>query len=220
MQGCLEEALAQIIGEHRRIQGAGRTDSGVHALGQVAHVDIPGDKRHISFQAALNHHLPGDVAVVRVEPVHPDFHARYDAQSKTYVYSLWLERGYVLPQRSHYVWPTGPLDLEAMQEALLLLVGEHDFASFQNTGSEVKTTVRTMLEASLHRGETQSEASLRFKATGFLKQMVRNLTGCVVAVGQGRLPPLAVQDLLGQRDRSLAPPTAPARGLTLEKVAY
>jgi len=220
VQGCVEEALARIVGSHCRVHGAGRTDAGVHALGQVAHVDVPEARADITWQPALNHHFPGDLAVVRVEHVPGDFHARFDAREKTYAYTLWLERGYVLPQRSHYVWPVGPLDLAAMAQAAEVFEGEHDFAGFQNTGSEVASTVRTLLSVRQHPHETFPELTLRFTATGFLKQMVRNLTGCLVAVGQGRLQPEDVEQLLQGRDRTQAPATAPARGLTLERVCY
>lgn len=220
VQGCLEEAVARILGHHCRVQGAGRTDAGVHAVGQVAHVDVPEAKLDLRWQAALNHHLPKDMAVVRVERAADDFHARYDALSKTYSYVLWQERGYVLPQRSHYVWPVGQLDLEAIRQGAAHLLGERDFASFRNMGSDVKTTVRTMLEVTMEESKVLPELVLRFKATGFLKQMVRNMVGCLVAVGQGRLESGELPRLLAARDRALAPATAPALGLTLESVDY
>lgn len=220
VQGCVEQALARIAGGHCRVHGAGRTDAGVHALAQVAHVDVPDGKAGINWQPALNHHLPGDVAVVRVERAAPDFHARYQATSKTYAYTLWLERSHVLPQRSHYVWKVGPLDQQAMGEAAKMLQGERNFASFQNTGSQVASSVRNLLAVELVPCESFPELVLRFTATGFLKQMVRNLTGCLVAVGQGRLEPGELGKLLAARDRTQAPATAPAQGLTLERIYY
>lgn len=220
VQGCLEDALQRILGEHRRVQGAGRTDAGVHALGQVAHMDVPDNKAHIAWQAALNHHLPNDLVVVDAAQVADTFHARYDAVSKTYGYCLWLERSYVLPQRSHYVWAVGSLDLKAMEQAMEILLGEHDFACFQNKGSDVASTVRTLLDLKMEPSSRFPEITLRFTASGFLKQMVRNLTGCLVAIGWGKLQPRDIHALLEQKDRSLAPATAPACGLTLERVLY
>ena len=212
--------MARIIGEHRRVQGAGRTDSGVHALGQVAHVDVPDGKAGLNWQAALNHHLPHDMAVVNVAQAAPDFHARYHAVSKAYFYTLWMERSYVLPQRSHYVWPVGSVDIQAMRRAAAHLTGKHDFDAFQNKGSDVKTTVRDLLEIRFTEVHNMPELVLRFHATGFLKQMVRNLVGCLAAVGKGRLDPDRVPALLEGRDRTQAPQTAPALGLTLESVYY
>lgn len=220
VQGCLEDALQRILGEHRRVQGAGRTDAGVHALGQVAHVDIPDNKQHIAWQAALNHHLPNDLVVVDAVYVSDTFHARYDALNKTYAYTLWLERSYVLPQRSHYVWPVGPLDLENMRIAMDILLGEHDFACFQNTGSDVGSTVRTLLGLEMEQSRRFPEITIYVTASGFLKQMVRNITGCLVATGLGKMHAHDIHALLEQKDRSLAPATAPACGLTLECVRY
>lgn len=218
VQGCLEEAVARILGGPVRIHGAGRTDAGVHALGQVAHLDLP--DRDLNWQAALNHHLPRDVTVRAVETVAHDFHARFDARHKTYAYALWLERGYLLPQRRHYVWAVGPLDLAAMAAAARQLLGKHDFAAFQNQGSRVQSTVRHMLGIEFAACPHFPELVLRFTATGFLKQMVRNLTGCLVAVGRGRLQPDALPSLLAGRKRAAAPATAPAWGLTLESIQY
>lgn len=226
VQGCLEEAFGKILGGPIRVQGASRTDAGVHALCQVAHADIPDDRLAIQWQRALNHNLPRDVEVLGVEPVSEEFHARYDAKSKIYTYSIWLSRQYVLPQRRVFVWETGPLDLEAMDRAAAHFIGAHDFASFQNIGSVVRSTVRTLLSinrtgpADRESGPGWPEVVWRFHGEGFLKQMVRNLMGCLVYVGRGKLSADAVPELLAQRDRSAAPPTAPAQGLTLERLLY
>ncbi len=221
VQGCLEDAACRILGHHVRIHGSGRTDAGVHALGQVAHLDVPEDRLGIDWQQALNSNTPQDIAVLAVEHVPDDFHARFSAKGKTYVYHLWLDRRSVLPQRKGYVWVTGPLDTEAMQAAFVHFLGERDFAAFQNQGSESKTTVRRMDSLELARvSETWPEVALRIRGSGFLKQMVRNMVGCLVAVGQGKLRPETVAELLILGDRRLCPRTAPAWGLTLEAVHY
>ncbi len=226
VQGCLEEAFARILGIPVRVQGASRTDAGVHALCQVAHADVPDDKLDIQWQRALNHNLSRDVSVIDVVQVPETFHARYDAQSKIYTYSLWLSRQYVLPQRRVFVWETGPLDLEAMDMAARHFLGEHDFASFQNIGSVVRSTVRTLLAvnrsgpADRENGPGWPEVVWRFHGQGFLKQMVRNLMGCLVYVGRGKLQADEVPEILAKRNRSAAPPTAPAQGLTLERMLY
>lgn len=221
VQGCLEDAASRILGHHVRIHGSGRTDAGVHALGQVAHLDVPEDRLNIDWQQALNSNTPQDIGVLAVERVPESFHARFSAKGKTYAYHLWLDRRNVLPQRKGYVWVTGHLDTEAMQAAFVHFLGERDFAAFQNQGSESKTTVRRMDALELVRvSETWPEVALRIRGSGFLKQMVRNMVGCLVAVGQGKLRPEAVAELLALGDRRLCPRTAPAWGLTLEAVHY
>ncbi len=227
IQGCLEEAVARILGLPTRVQGASRTDAGVHARGQVAHVDIPEDKLRVNWQAALNATVPRDVTVLAVEPVTPEFHARFSAKAKTYTYSLWLSRRYVLPQRRHFVWPVGPLDVAAMEAAAIHFTGRRDFTSFQNQGTEVESPVRTVYELARCASagqelftEPELEVVWRIRGDGFLKQMVRNIVGCLVAVGKGKLAPEDVPGIFAAHDRTQAPATAPAQGLTLLRVHY
>ena len=220
VQGCVEDAAARILGCPVRVQGAGRTDAGVHAQGQVAHLDIPDEKSRLDWRAALNANLPPDVAVLDAQCVSPDFHARFHAREKLYVYSLWLSRRYVLPQRRDFVWPVGPVDVAAMDEAASVLTGTHDFAGFRNQGTETGTTVRTVLEISRTGPGETLEMVWRFRADGFLKQMARNIMGCLVAVGKGKLRPDDVAAILESKDRTTAPATAPAKGLTLMSVRY
>lgn len=215
VQGELESALARILGMDVRVHGSGRTDSGVHALGQVAHFDCPDAKGGLPWQRALNAILPPDVRVLGAEAVDGEFHARYSARSKTYEYVLWHEPGFCLPQRRRFVWDCGVLDFGAMEAAAAELVGEHDFAAFQNVGTPVKSTVRTLTSLIRSPGITEHETIWRFSGNGFLKQMVRNIMGCLVACGRGRITPLEVRSILLSRDRSNAPATAPAQGLTL-----
>lgn len=223
VQACLEEALARICGQPLRVHGAGRTDSGVHALAQTAHVDVPDARAGISWRKALNALLPRDVRVTAAELVAPDFHARFDAVGKVYAYTLWIERGYVLPWRAGYVWDVGryaPLDVEAMDVCASYFAGYHDFAAFQNVGSDVKTSTRLVHGVIRQASDGGPEMVWHFRAEGFLKQMVRNLMGALVEVGRGKTSPEAIREILAGGNRHLAPATAPAHGLCLKAVEY
>jgi tRNA pseudouridine38-40 synthase len=220
VQGCLEEVVSSMLCRQTRVHGSSRTDAGVHALGQVAHFDIPEGKADIPWQKALNSQLPRDVAVLDVQSVNPEFHARFSPSRKTYSYTLWLEERFVLPQRRPMVWPLRPLDLDAMAQAAGHLLGKQDFAAFQNVGTSVRHTVRTLFDVRFGKGQHPCETTILFTADGFLKQMIRNMVGALVAVGRSVFPPGHVAELLSARDRSLAPETAPARGLCLERIDY
>jgi tRNA pseudouridine38-40 synthase len=219
VQGCLEQAFERLCDKPTRVQGAGRTDAGVHALGQVAHADVDAS-RAIPWRKALNALLPKDICVIEAIPAPEGFHARYSARGKIYSYTLWTETGFVLPQRRIFVWPTGPLDCAAMDEAASILLGAHDFAGFQNVGTEVKTTVRTMASITRQPGPTPCEMVFRLQADGFLKQMVRNIMGCLVQAGRGKVSPDVVRSILDEGDRKGAYACAPPQGLTLERVFY
>jgi len=220
IQGCIENALATLCGVPTRIYGSGRTDSGVHAMAQVAHMDIPDTKTHIPWQKALNAILPPSIRVIDVQTVGVDFHARYASVSKTYSYTLWTNADFVLPQRRRFVWNTGPLDIPAMQEAADYIIGTHDFKSFQNLGTDVQSTVRTITAITHKQGITRYEVVWTLSATGFLKQMVRNIIGLLYKVGKGKIQPKETAVILEARDRKLAPATAPAQGLCMEYVEY
>lgn len=223
VQRDVEAAIAKVTGEPTHVQAAGRTDSGVHALAQCAHFDAPARLSHVPWAKALNSLLAPDVRIVSACAVSPHFHAQFDARSKIYAYTLWLERSHVNPLRRRFVWqPTPPaLDLAAMDEAAAILIGTHDFNSFRNLGTPLgnRGTVRTLSRIWREPGGPH-ELVWRFQANGFLKQMVRNIMGCLVAVGRGKVTPADVRCILEKRDRSIAPPTAPARGLCMERVFY
>lgn len=219
IQEALETRISRICGKPVRVHGSGRTDAGVHATGQVAHFDAP-DGNAIPWQKALNSMLPEDIAVVDARAAEPGFHARFSAVSKRYAYTLWTDPRFVLPQRAPFVWSVRGLNLEAMDRAAALLAGTHDFASFQNAGTELKTTIRTLEPIIRVPGLCPGEWILHFQADGFLKQMVRNLTAFLVEVGRGRLCPEDGPRLFRTRDRRLAPATAPPQGLCLEEVFY
>jgi len=203
-----------------RAHGASRTDSGVHALCQVAHADVPASRAGLPWRRALNASLPRDMTVLSVEGVPKGFHALRCSTSKTYTYTLWHERHYLLPQRRPFVWAVGPLDLQAMEEAAREFIGTHDFAAFRNMGTVVTNTVRRVDAITRVSGLTPHETAWVVTGPGFLKQMVRNIMGCLVEVGRGKANAQTVRFLLSTMERSLAPATAPAQGLCLTAMEF
>ncbi|SDK38761.1 tRNA pseudouridine38-40 synthase [Maridesulfovibrio ferrireducens] len=220
VQNELEKAISRITGAPVRVYGSGRTDSGVHALGQVVHFTLPESRAEVPWQRALNAIMPDDVTVLDVAYVDESFHAQFSSIRKTYVYTLWLENKFLFPCRRNYVWGCGPLDIDALDTAMKYFLGEHDFASFQNVGTPVKNTIRTILEFVRLPGENEHEIKLQVCGTGFLKQMVRNMVGCLVDIGRGKAEPGFVRSVLEAKDRTLAPATAPPQGLCLSHVYY
>ena len=220
IQGFIEDALEKICSKQVRVHGSGRTDSGVHALGQVAHFDPPENRVRLPWQKALNALLPDSIRVIRSAATDQNFHARFSALSKTYSYTLWTGPDFVYPQRRHYVWKTGPLDPGAISLAAKSLVGLHDFRSFMNTGTFVSSTWREIKEISFGTGLYPQELVIRVRAEGFLKQMARNIVGALVLTGRKKYPPHYLEQILSGGKRALAPATAPARGLCLESVEY
>jgi tRNA pseudouridine38-40 synthase len=222
IQGLLEDALAPFAGEAVTVHGAGRTDAGVHALGQVASVRTAATHDVQTLQRALNAVLPVDVRVTRIEDAAPGFHARFDATSKTYEYRI-ANGPYASAFEHRYVWHVpGTLDVEAMRAGAALLVGRHDFAAFQSTGGEVATTVRTIHHLEIQGGwdSSASHLSLKVDGDGFLRHMVRSIAGTLVDVGLGRWPAGYVGEILASRDRAMAGRAAPPGGLFLIAVKY
>ena len=218
VQGVMEEALVKVLGHAVRVTASGRTDAGVHALGQAINFTTGSTIPLKGFLRGLNAVLPCDVAVLSAEDVPLDFHARYMARSKTYLYVMdtSLVRN---PFLDRYALHVGmPLNGEAMRSAAHILKGEHDFASFQAAGSEVKTTVRTIMASEVaikgHR------VYLWMQGSGFLRHMVRNIAGTLLLVGRGKLDPQDMQRIMALHDRSHAGPTAPPQGLYLAGVEY
>ena len=230
IQGCLEAALAEIEGAPVAVVGAGRTDAGVHALGQAASVQLKHQIAPDALLRAVNARLPSDVRVVTAEIVPETFHARFDATAKTYQYRL-LQGAVMSPFDRRYGWHVGvPLDHERMADAGQVLVGEHDFAAFQATGSSTHSTVRTLFELTLRRaprdpssGHDGTGAILTLidaRGSGFLRHMVRVIVGTLVEVGRGHRDRAAVEHALSSRDRGAAGQTAPPHGLFLMRVEY
>jgi len=219
VQGVLEEALSRLAGGPRvAVFGAGRTDAGVHALGQVASFDLPREIAAGELRRALNGLLPEDVRALEAAPVPPGFHARKCASGKLYRYELDCG-GVQLPQRRRFAgFVPRPLDEDAVRAAAALYLGRRDFASLASSGGSAKTTVRTV-----HRSEAAFAGSAlvyEAEADGFLRKMVRSMVGGLVAAGQGRVPVEALARALESRDRRAWPAPAPARGLTLVRVLY
>lgn len=221
VQGCLEEALAPFEGGAVTVHGAGRTDAGVHALGQVASVTLTAPHPPATLQRALNAVLPAEVRVLAVEEMPADFHARFSAAGKVYEYRI-VNAPFVSPFLARYVWHVAPgLDLATMIEGSRALVGHHDFAAFQATDSVVSTTWRTVegLTWSAGGGPDQPLV-MRIEGNGFLRHMVRNIAGTLVEIGLGRWPPSQVAAILASGDRTLAGKAAPPQGLFLVRVRY
>jgi tRNA pseudouridine38-40 synthase len=220
IQGSMEHALEKICRTLIRVHGAGRTDSGVHSLGQVAHFSVDWKNKTHDLRRALNALLPPDVAIVALMEASQDFHSRYLAKSKTYVYRI-LNQPLRSPLQRLYSWhiPIG-LDEKAIRQSLVYLKGEHDFAAFGSATDGTPSTVRKVLDASWE--ETGSKNLYRFTiiGTGFLRYMVRSIVGTLAEIGRGKRSSEAMKLILESRDRSMSGPTAPPHGLFLESVDY
>jgi tRNA pseudouridine38-40 synthase len=239
IQALVEDALAYLAGGHTPVLAAGRTDAGVHALGQVASVSIERDVDAPTVVSACNARLPPAVRVTAAEQAAPAFHARYHARSKTYSYRLW-NSDVLDPFERSYVWHVpGRLDVDAMARAAATIEGRHDFAAFQATGSTTETTVRELFSSRLFKGSDPaatgtswsrpflprflcSTALIEYEVSGngFLRHMVRNIVGSLVEIGRGRHDAAWLAEVLAGRLRSEAGPTAPAAGLFLVRVDY
>ena len=234
VQGLLSEAIRKVTGEEVLPQGSGRTDAGVHALGQVATFDLEAGVPQQNLLRALNRALPASVRVTQAEVVPQGFHARHSACGKTYEYRIFVRRDagtrherICSPLLARYVWDCRwPLDIVPMQQAATTVIGEMDFSSFAANDPDVSvrqgatppTTVR-----SISSSEWRREGDLliyRVNGNGFLHHMVRNLVGTFVEMGCGRMSASQMPEILAARNRSTSGPTAPARGLFLVEVQY
>ena len=218
VQGVLEETLSKILGDAPRTVAAGRTDAGVHALGQVVNVHTNSTIPTEALKRALNALLPEDVAVQEVQEAAEDFHARYLAKSKRYVYIIDAS-----PERSPFLCRYTlkvdyRLNIPAMQQAALSFIGEHDFAAFMGVGSPVKSSIRQVMVSELAPKDTRLYYII--EGSGFLRHMGRNIVGTLLMVGRGSLAPEDIPGIIDSRDRSKAGPTAPPQGLYLVAVNY
>ena len=224
VQGELTHALSLIEGRHVNVHGSGRTDAGVHAEGQVASVEIQRDITPAKLRAAINANLGRDVRVLAVDAVAGDFHARYSAVEKTYVYRV-VNGPVISPFWWRYAHHDArALDRESMKEAGELFCGEHDWTAFSAAQSDVQDRVRTVTQVAINeRRDDRSHGSLieiRVSANGFLRYMVRAMAGTLMAVGRGELDRAAISAALKTGARPAAAVTAPACGLTLLSVRY
>lgn len=218
VQGEIEAALAAIGGEKLVVRGAGRTDTGVHATGQVVAFDIEWRHGLDALERAININLPADVAVCELRECAPGFSPRFDALSRTYEYTLYSSP-VRQPMRDRYAWQVaGGVELAAMRSAAELLVGEHDFAAFGSATTDSDVTVRNVMRAEWR--ERGSDMVFEIEANAFLYRMVRRLVNALVKVGRGRLTQADVADALASRDQDRITGLAPACGLCLVNVKY
>jgi tRNA pseudouridine38-40 synthase len=222
VQQKVEEALAKIFPSVKRIHSSSRTDTGVHALGMVAHVEIPNEEFKMPLHKlalALNAHLPPDIRVMSAKRCAEKFHARFDAKGKQYRYFVWNHHA-MNPLLRHQAWHVShKLDLVSMRVAAKLFLGKHDFKSLAGTRSyEMETTVRTLTHCDIKKnGEL---LTVIIEGDGFLYKMCRGIVGTLVQVGQGKIAATEIPKILASKDRRVAGMTAPANGLVLWKVFY
>lgn len=218
VQSQLETALSGVAGRQIQVTAAGRTDTGVHALCQVVHFETNVQRPSSAWVRGTNALLPGDISVLSAAEVDGDFHARFSATERTYLYYLLSRPSRPGVYHGKVGWVHYPLDLEKMRAAAGLLTGEHDFSAFRSSECQAKTAVRqlTRLEIS----QDRQFFIFEFCANAFLHHMVRNLLGGLIYVGRGKYPPEWMQTLLEKRDRTLAAPTFSPDGLYLSGVRY
>jgi len=219
IQGALEDAIEKLSSERITVTGAGRTDAGVHALGQVGHFDLVKEFEPGKVRDALNHYLrPAPIAVLEAALATPEFHARFSAKARHYLYRIVCRRAPLALERGHVWHIVRDLDAEAMHHAAQALVGQHDFTTFRAAECQAKSPVKTLdrLDVRSLAGEIHIEASAR----SFLHHQVRSMVGSLKLVGEGKWHPRDVAAALASRDRSACGPVAPPDGLYLVRVDY
>jgi tRNA pseudouridine38-40 synthase len=219
VQGMLAQALAAFCGEKVSVQGAGRTDAGVHALGQVGHVDLAKDWDEDTVRDALNAHLrPHPIAILKAERVDGSFDARFSAVRRHYLYRIVNRRADLALERGRAWRIAQPLDLPAMQAAAQRLVGRHDFTTFRNVECQAKSPVKTLDQLEVHRAA--DDIQVVTSARSFLHSQVRSMVGALAVVGEGKWRVDDVSIALAKRDRAACAPVAPPDGLYLARVDY
>lgn len=221
VQEEMEKTLKKMAnGKEITVFGSGRTDAGVHAMGQVIHFDYPEERPLERMRFALDTQSPEDIAVKAVEIVSDDFHARYLVKEKTYQFRVDIGKPRS-PFRRHYAsYFPYPLDLSKIQRALPDLIGTHDFTSFCASGSSIEDKVRTIYEAKMEVNEARDELLFTFRGNGFLYKMIRILVGTLLKIGNGRLSEDSIPEIIAKKDRNAAGPTAHPEGLYLYEVVY
>lgn len=219
IQGSIEAAIHAFSSETVTVTGAGRTDAGVHALGQVAHFDLVKTFAPNKVQDALNHFLrPAPIAILEAAEVVPDFHARFSAKARHYLYRIICRRAPLVLERGHAWHVVHELDADAMHEAAQYLVGQHDFTTFRAAECQAQSPVKTIDKLNVRRA--LDEISIEASARSFLHHQVRSITGTLKLVGEGKWRPRDVKEALEACDRSRCGPVAPPDGLHLVRVDY
>lgn len=221
VQEYLEKAIDGFAQEQVEVYGAGRTDAGVHALAQVAHFDLQKEVDCFRLREAMNAHLRNmgaPVAVLEAQKVAPDFHARYSATGRAYIYRITTRRAPLILEKNRSWSVVVPLDVEKMREGAKYLLGHHDFTSFRAVKCQAKSPIKTLDKLDI----VQDGENITFfvEARSFLHHQVRNMVGTLKSVGDGHLRPQDIQTILEAKDRRAAGPTAPACGLYLSKIMY
>ncbi len=219
VQEVIENAIMELTKKHVVLHAAGRTDAGVHALAQVAHFEINDSYNTHKFMMSLNHFIrPHKISILSCEVVHDDFHARFSAKKRHYKYIILnrLAPSVIYEKRAWHVVPN--LDILAMKEASSYLIGKHDFTSFRAKECQSQSPIKTLDKIDIERD--RDLIIFHFSATSFLHHMVRNIMGTLKAVGEGKINPKSIQDMLDAKDRSAAGVTAPPDGLYFLAVDY
>lgn len=218
VQQELVTALEKACGHKVKLQGSGRTDEGVHAMGQTAHFDTDCTIPHGKYPEAANIYLPDDIKILKSSKVGNSFHARYDAKRKTYLYKMYNSRVQSPLRQGLFAHIPYKLDINSMKEACRYLIGKQDFSAFMASGSEVLSPVREIYSAAID--TSGDEIYFEICGNGFLYNMVRIITGTLTDIGRGRFLPNDMKEIIGGKDRSKAGKTAPSCGLYLKSVEY
>ncbi len=218
IQEPLEESLSKICAQEIKVFCAGRTDTGVHATNQVVHFEFEGSRPQTAWLRGVNNHLPKDISVVWAKDVDASFHARFSATTRTYRYIIQNTSSRNATLENLVTWHRPKLDEALMNEAAKYLLGKHDFKSFQASGCQANTSIRTVESIEVVR--KGHFVYLQITANAFLHHMVRNIIGCLLQIGEGRQTPDLVKELLVVKDRTKAPDTAKPNGLYLIAVGF
>ena len=218
IQEIFEKHLEKILKEPVNLISSSRTDSGVHALGLVAHFKTKSALSDQKIKQALNFYLPKDILVYSARTMPPDFHARYHAKSKLYRYEIWNKTTRPLFEAPFTLWHPHPLNVPLMKKAASYFKGRHDFSAFKDKGDEKKSFVRTIRRLTIKK--RKGVIRIEIEADGFLRHMVRVIVGTLMEVGRKKIPPQSIPKIIQSKDRSKAGPTTKAHGLTLVRVKY